>query len=99
MKYRVLITRRAEQQIDAADRWWVENRAGAPDAIRDALSLLIDRLATLPLSGSLVPTARHAATRRILLADVGYHVYYRVRGDRVEILRFWHAARGTSPRV
>lgn len=98
MKYRVLVTRRAERQIDAADRWWFEHRVGAPDAIRDALVLVIDRLATMPLSGSLVPDARRP-TRRILLADVSYHVYYRVSASSVEILCSWHAARGRQPRL
>lgn len=99
MRYRVLITKRAMNQIDAADRWWVDNRPSVPDAIREDVREVIGRLADLPQSGSLVAGTRNPGDRRIVLPRVGYHLYYRVRGDSVEILRFWHASRGAKPRL
>jgi len=35
------------------------------------------------------------------LPDIEYHVYYRVRprAQRIEVLSFWYAGRGTRPQV
>ncbi len=72
---------RAKREIDEADEWWRANRAH-PDAILDA----IDRFIVLVL-----------AQPRLLLADVEYHLYYRVVGRRVEVLSLWHVRRGSGP--
>ena len=93
------MTKRAANQIDAADRWWEDNRAAVPNAIRDDLAAVIERLAELPHSGSRVIGSRHPGDRRIVLPRVGYHLYYRVHDDAVEILRFWQAHRGSKPRL
>jgi hypothetical protein len=37
--------------------------------------------------------------QRFHLSRISYHLYYRVRGDRVEVLAFWHASRGSGPDV
>jgi hypothetical protein len=31
------------------------------------------------------------------LARIRYWLYYRVRGDEIAILAFWHASRGSGP--
>jgi plasmid stabilization system protein ParE len=36
--------------------------------------------------------------RRLLLPDVGYHIYYVHRAARVEIVAVWYARRGQTPR-
>ena len=55
-------------------------------------------LATFPERGRVVPEFRRPELREIILHS--YRVIYRVRSadDGVEIVRFWHAARG-FPRV
>jgi toxin ParE1/3/4 len=55
-------------------------------------------LTTFPERGRVVPEFRHTELREIVFRS--YRIIYRVsRGDNsVEIVRFWHAARG-FPRI
>ena len=57
---------------------------------------LIDRaltLATLPERGRIVPELGEPDLREIIFKS--YRIVYRLRAGRVEVIRFWHAARGT----
>jgi plasmid stabilization system protein ParE len=87
-----------QAELDAA-QWWQENRPLAPGAIRldleSALALLIEE----PGLGSRVHTTKPYIVRRIHLPRIGYFAYYRVRLDRLELLRFWHERRGQTPPV
>jgi hypothetical protein len=46
-----------------------------------------------------VVNARLGGVRRIHLDRVHHHVYYRVQGDELVVLRFWASPRRVSPRV
>jgi addiction module RelE/StbE family toxin len=48
-------------------------------------------LATLPERGRIVPEVGHPY-REIIFKS--YRIVYRLTGNKVEIIRFWHAARG-----
>jgi toxin ParE1/3/4 len=64
-----------------------------PDAaarIVDRIATSVDRLATHPASGR---PGRVPGTRELVVTGTPYIVPYRVRGDSVEILRVFHAAR------
>jgi hypothetical protein len=37
--------------------------------------------------------------KRVHLARVHYHLYYRVRGEEVQVLALWHTSRGTGPQI
>jgi len=57
---------------------------------------LIDRaltLATLPERGRVVPELGDPEIREIFFKT--YRIVYRLRSGTVEVIRFWHAARGT----
>jgi len=57
---------------------------------------LIDRaltLRTFPERGRVVPEFADPQIREIIFKS--YRIVYRVRAGHVEIIRFWHAARGT----
>lgn len=59
-------------------------------------SSLIDKaltLSTLPERGRVVPELKNSAVREIFFKS--YRIVYRLRGTTVEVIRFWHAARGT----
>jgi len=56
---------------------------------------LIDRALTLASNatrGRVVPELNDAHIREIIFRT--YRIIYRIRGNRVEVIRFWHAARG-----
>jgi plasmid stabilization system protein ParE len=90
---------RAVREIHRAAQWWSENRTSAPGAVeadlKDALSLLVEH----PGIGSKVHNSRDVETRRFLLDRTRYFVYYRPRGQFLEVLAFWHASREHEPRV
>jgi plasmid stabilization system protein ParE len=95
----VRLTRRAAAEIREAAAWWAANRAAAPGAVQEELRRALALISAQPRVGA---TARNAALkgiRRVHLSRVHYHLYYRIKSGRVEILAFWHASRGREPKV
>lgn len=70
----------------------------AEQAERDLKSITayISKLSSLPERGRVVPEIGHTAIREIIFRS--YRIVYRVQPGLVEIIRFWHAARG-SPEI
>ena len=97
----VKVTRRAEREIEKADRWWRRNREAAPDALREELRNALRLIAAQPSIGARAESTKLPGVRRIHLSRVHYHVYYRLRpdGNAVEVLALWHARRGPSPGI
>lgn len=95
----VEITARAARQIREADAWWRRNRPAAPDALRQQLGWALALIAQQPFAGARADQVRLAGVRRTSLATIHYHVYYRVLSapERVQVLAFWHARRGSGP--
>jgi plasmid stabilization system protein ParE len=40
-----------------------------------------------------------SGVRRVLISRIHYYVYYRVKGDAVQVLAFWHSSRGRGPKI
>ena len=99
MTLRVKISARAAAQIRGAATWWVENRLSAPAAIGQDFEESVALLAEQPGIGSKYSGARAGEVRRLYMGRVGYFIYYRVTGDDLEVLAFWHARRGRQPRL
>jgi plasmid stabilization system protein ParE len=95
----VRVTKRAQAQIDRAARWWDENRDLAPEAFDEDLAEAFLLLSAEPSVGAPVLRTRAQGVRRLHLARIRYHLYYRIRGDRVEVLALWHTSRGGGPSV
>ena len=93
----VRVTKRAQAQIDRAALWWDENRDRAPEAFDEDLAEAFLLLSAEPGVGAPVLQARAQGVRRLHLARIRYHLYYRIRVDRVEVLALWHASRGSGP--
>ena len=89
----------AKAQVRAAEEWWRLNRPKAPNAIREELERASVLVSIQPESGALARNISLPGVRRVHLARVRYHVYYRVLAEpeRIEILAFWHASRGGNP--
>jgi len=93
-RYRIQILDRARREFAIDIAWWRVNRPAAPHAIREELAKARDLLARNPEAG---PAAEdHPGIRRLLLARVSYHLYYRVNraARQIEIVAFWHTRRG-----
>jgi plasmid stabilization system protein ParE len=57
----VLLTRRAERQIEAIDRWWIENRTAASLLFKRELSRTLKMIAVTPTLGTPASSARWRA--------------------------------------
>jgi plasmid stabilization system protein ParE len=95
----VRIKPRAQRQIEKAAGWWRENRLAAPGAIGEDLESALAILVEQPRIGTKVETSRPEEVRRLYLTRVRYFVYYRVKGEYLEVVAFWHASRGSGPSV
>lgn len=90
---------RAESEILKATRWWRDNRPAAPGAIESDLAAAIGALIEQPGIGSKVENARDPETRRLYLARTRYFIYYRPKGQYLEVIAFWHSSRDGAPSV
>ena len=97
MPLELFISRRAAREIERVVQWWFLNRPAAPGAVRKDLQAALDLLLIQPEIGREVPEASSPDVRRFYLDRVRYWVYYRVRGNRFEVLSVWHANRGRGP--
>ena len=93
----VVFQRRAIREIEEVDEWWRANRPSAPDLFIIELERMLGAVALMPTLGAPARNERAQGVRRVLLRRTRYHVYYRVRGDTLEVLATWHAVRGTGP--
>ncbi len=93
----VRVTKRAQAQIDRAALWWDENRDRAPEAFDEDLAEAFLLLSAEPGVGAPVIHARAQGVRRLHLARIRYHLYYRISGDQVAVLGLWHTSRGSGP--
>ena len=89
----------AKAQIRVAEEWWRANRPAAPNAIREELERASRLIAVQPGVGARARNLSLVGVRRLLLATIRYHPYYRVATDpdRIEVLAFWHSSRGSAP--
>lgn len=83
----------AAEQIRVAEAWWRTNRPKAPNAIREELERASALVATQPELGSRARNVTLAGVRRIHLARIRYHLYYRV-GEAPRQIEIW--ASGTQ---
>jgi len=95
----VRVKPRAERQIDKAAAWWSENRPAAPGAIRKDLKAALAALVEQPGIGAKVENPRNQEVRRLYLPRTRYFVYYRVKGQYLEVVAFWHESRESRPSV
>jgi hypothetical protein len=96
----VTFTRRAAKHVAEAGRWWHENRAKAPEALREELDQAQQLIASQPDVGAIARNAKLAGVRRILLRRVSYHLYYRVLetpARSIQVVALWHANRADGP--
>jgi plasmid stabilization system protein ParE len=94
---RLVVTRRAQRQLDKASDWWLTHRGKAPAAFDEDVA---EAFAAITANPSIYPwfnTSR--GIRRMLVERIRYYIYYRVSlKDTIEVLAIWHASR-RPPRI
>ena len=96
---RIEITERAQTQISVASAWWAENRPAATGAIGEELDRILGLLRVQSEIGTIARRATLSGVRRVRLSRIRYYVYYRVAGDALQVLAFWHTSRGSRPPI
>jgi plasmid stabilization system protein ParE len=95
----VVFRRRATRDAKAIETWWRENRPAAPDLFVAELERALTVVSLMPLIGKQAGSDLLSGVRRVVLRRTRYYVYYRVRGEALEVLAIWHAARGREPQL
>ena len=93
----IRVTQRAAREIDEAFDWWRKNRPDAPDAIREELERGFALISSHPNVGARAVNTSLRGVRRVHLARIQYHLYYRTTPSAIDVLAFWHAKRGSKP--
>lgn len=94
----VRIVSSAARAIAEAATWWATNRPKSPDAFVLDLENALKLLASHPGIGARARNAALDGIRRVHLARVHYHLYYRVTPEpAIEVLALWHTSRGDEP--
>ncbi|MGD9583122.1 MAG: type II toxin-antitoxin system RelE/ParE family toxin [Lysobacterales bacterium] len=99
MALELFVSRRAAREVERIVQWWALNRPSAPGAVQQNMQAALNLLLVEPDIGVRVDRASSPDVRRLHLDRIRYWVYYRVRGDRLEVLSVWHANRGSGPAV
>jgi len=74
-----------------------DNEGGFDLTPEQEAELLLSIQAAEPGVGAPVLHKRAQGVRRLHLARIRYHLYYRLRGDQVEVLAVCHTSRGAGP--
>ncbi len=90
--YKVIFAPRAGRDLENIVRY-IARHAGSDVAERFGVRLVEKALslATVPERGRVVPEVGEPF-REIIFRS--YRIVYRIKADMVEVIRFWHAARG-----
>lgn len=92
----VRIKPRAQWEIERAAEWWAENRPAALGAVRKDVEAALALLVEEPGIGSKIKTARSDTVRRLTSPEFATS-YYRVSGQFLDVVAFWHSSREAGP--
>jgi plasmid stabilization system protein ParE len=95
----VVVTTVAAQDAEAIDTWWRENRPAAPGRFVEELVQAFTKATRHPFTYTVYATINGTEVRRVRLEQTRQHVYFRVQGDAVHVVRVWGAQRGEGPRL
>ena len=98
MGWQIIIAPSAEADIADIVRYISQHNPDAAARMGYELITRTETLANFPEIGRIVPEFRQPNLRELICRS--YRIIYRLRPDkrRVDIVRFWHAARG-FPRI
>jgi toxin ParE1/3/4 len=95
MAYRLIWSPKARRDLRELMAYISEDDPRAARQFLRHLLHLIERLPTFPISGRIVPEFANPSIREVIRPPC--RIVYRVnrRLSRIEVVRIWHAARGT----
>ena len=93
----VVFERRAAREVEEIDEWWRINRTAAPNLFTLELEQSLRIVQAAPALGAPARSVRLPGVRRVLMRRTRYYIYYRLAGDRLDVLAVWHTSRGAGP--
>ena len=95
MGFKIVFTKPATADLDGLVTFISRDNPRAAEQLGYEIIAKAEKLEEFPLLGRVVPEFKIENIREIIRRP--YRIVYRVREDRklIEILRVWHAARGT----
>lgn len=84
---RIVWRSRAEQQLARQLAYLAADNPFASERMRDRFEERLAALAQFPFTGR---PSRRKGVRELVISGTPYIAVYRVRGDEVEIIRFFH---------
>jgi toxin ParE1/3/4 len=93
--YKVIFGQRSRQDLRGIVLF-IRQGSGSPEIAARFGQTLIKRalsLGHMPERGRILPELAQEDVREILFRS--YRIVYRIAGQEIQVLRFWHAARGT----
>ena len=94
MGWKVIIAPSARADLESIVRFIARQNSDAAARVGYELIVRAESLAEFPMMGRVVPEFHRAELRELVCRS--YRIIYRVQEEehRVEIVRFWHGARG-----
>jgi plasmid stabilization system protein ParE len=98
---KLIFSAEAEDDVEAIDAWWRENRLDAPRLFAEELSRACEELQRKPLIVKPYGERRGMVVRRWLLRKTEQHVYFvaDTENDQITVLRVWGGRRGRGPKL
>jgi plasmid stabilization system protein ParE len=95
------VGKRAQQQANKIEAWWVENRADAPSLFIDELEETFRYICKVSAAGVGWPTPRRPNLRRVLMSRTKNHVYFVIDDATatVHVHAIWGAPKGRTPKL
>lgn len=98
---RVVISKRAQAQLDRIDAWWYGHRDKAPERFEDELEEAKKFPEKTPALSSVFVVRGRRTIRWVLLPKTKVKLYFWVdeRADIVHVLSAWGGKRGRPPQL
>jgi plasmid stabilization system protein ParE len=98
---KIVITRRAQQQLARIETWWYANRDKAPERFEDELERAKEFLRGTPKLARLHAMRGSREIRWLVLPKTKVKLYFWVndKADAVNILSAWGGKRGSGPKI
>jgi plasmid stabilization system protein ParE len=95
------IGKRAQQQVDKIEAWWVENRPDAPTLFIDELEESFQYICDVRSAGVRWPTPHRPRLRRLLMTRTKNHIYFVIdeATETVHVHAVWGAPRARAPKL
>ena len=93
MSLPVFLRPEAQADLEAAKDWYEQQRTGSGERLIQAIDELLGRVSAMPELYAVVMNG----VRRAKLRRFPYLLYYRILGDRIEVIGVLHGSR--DPRV